>query len=472
LDIIPKPKKNIHVKYISIGWSNYGEIYIVADKRMPNTIFLLFRGTNSWKTTSLYSKPTSFVPLSADGIPSSDRFVYGIFKPTVEVIHTVIESMTYLATKFLNHTQDSMDKVKIFSTGHSLGGAMCTIFSYLWANQIKKNSVYDKYPYNVLADEIICITIGSPKCMSELTAQRFCNYVITSNNTGMDTFKKILYIRIVTQGDPITGLPPKMFGFRHPCFDSLHVETTKRCNGQLTMYPSPNMDYNKPLNCTSNKEGYYPNLIAHLNYVGILFGANLQDLSNPDHTPNSDNIAREVWRTVSGDTVCRLIMGSYSTNIKKSIANYEYNVVFFNLDKLRKNTVTMDNPKDNIQTTPTLFRLFKLPYKIGGPVLEDVKMTPETFKMLLHKMYNICSVNVDINVDTITNLGPCGTNICPLVSIHSEPVWSNFEAHEMPELSISSSLNSFIENEEIYQIKNTTQKKSHTHKKKTRKNKK
>ena len=84
------PNKNVHVKYISIGWSNYGEIYVVADKRMPNTIFLLFRGTNSWKTTSLYSKPTSFIPLSIEGIPSSDRFVYGIFKPTVEVIHTII----------------------------------------------------------------------------------------------------------------------------------------------------------------------------------------------------------------------------------------------------------------------------------------------------------------------------------------------------------------------------------------------
>ena len=52
------------VKYISIGWSNYGEIYVVADKRMPTTLFLIFRGTYSAKTASLYSKPTSVVPLT------------------------------------------------------------------------------------------------------------------------------------------------------------------------------------------------------------------------------------------------------------------------------------------------------------------------------------------------------------------------------------------------------------------------
>ena len=130
----------------------------------------------------------------------------------------------------------------------------------------------------------------------------------------------------------------------------------------------------------------------------------------------------------------------------------------------------MDNPKDNIQTTPTLFRLFKLPYKIGGPVLEDVKMTHETFKMLLHKMYNICSINEHImEEDNTTNLGPCGTNICPLQSIPSQPVWSNFKPQVMPELSIVSSLNDSIENEYMYSIKNKKQRKLHKHTNITRK---
>ena len=119
------------VKYISIGWSNYGEIYVVADKRMPNTLFLIFRGTYSAKTASLYSKPTSIVPLTvckgSNGEP--EKFLYGIFKPRTEMIHTIIETMRYLAVDFLKAT--TPNSVKIFTTGHSLGGAMCSDFAYL-----------------------------------------------------------------------------------------------------------------------------------------------------------------------------------------------------------------------------------------------------------------------------------------------------------------------------------------------------
>ena len=69
------------VKYISIGWSNYGEIYVVADKRMPNTILLIFRGTYSPKTAALYSKLTSVVPLTVckDSKGNPESFLDGIY---------------------------------------------------------------------------------------------------------------------------------------------------------------------------------------------------------------------------------------------------------------------------------------------------------------------------------------------------------------------------------------------------------
>ena len=80
------------VKYISIGWSNYGEVYVVADKRMPQTLFLLFRGTYSAKTAALYAKPTSVIPLTVckDNNGNPESFLYGIFKPSSEMIHTII----------------------------------------------------------------------------------------------------------------------------------------------------------------------------------------------------------------------------------------------------------------------------------------------------------------------------------------------------------------------------------------------
>jgi hypothetical protein len=174
------------VKYISIGWSNYGEIYVVADKRMPNTLFLLFRGTYSAKTAALYSKPTSIVPLKVcnDLAGKPEQFLYGIFKTTSEMIHTIIEAMRYLATDFLGAVQPN--SVKIFTTGHSLGGAMCTDFAYLWMG-VKKTAPYNAAPYNVLADNIICVSLGAPRCLSSSVAEKFCKAV---------SQKKILFLRI------------------------------------------------------------------------------------------------------------------------------------------------------------------------------------------------------------------------------------------------------------------------------------
>jgi hypothetical protein len=77
-----------NVKYKSICWSNYGEIYVVADKRMQNIIFVIFRGTYSAKTAASYSKPTSIIPLTAcehDGIKEQlEREPYKLPK----LIHT------------------------------------------------------------------------------------------------------------------------------------------------------------------------------------------------------------------------------------------------------------------------------------------------------------------------------------------------------------------------------------------------
>jgi len=177
------------VKYISIGWSNYGEIYVVADKRMPNTILLLFRGTYSAKTAALYSKPTSVVPLKVcnDSNGNPESFLYGIFKPTSEMGHTIVETMRYLATDFLGAT--APNSVKIFTTGHSLGGAMCSNFAYLWMG-IKKTAPYDSAPYNVLADNIVCVSLGAPRCMGSSVAKKFCNFAMQ---------KKILFLRIIKE---------------------------------------------------------------------------------------------------------------------------------------------------------------------------------------------------------------------------------------------------------------------------------
>ena len=150
-----------NVKYISIATSNYGEIYVVADKRMPNCIWVLFRGTYSAKTAAAYTKPSSLIPLYVGNSQGKrESYLYGIFKLLTDSIHTIIEASRYLAVNHLN--AKNPDSVKVFTTGHSLGGALSTIFTYVWMH-IRTTTPYNNEPYNVLTRKICCVSLGSPR---------------------------------------------------------------------------------------------------------------------------------------------------------------------------------------------------------------------------------------------------------------------------------------------------------------------
>ena len=421
-----------NVKYISIGWSNYGEIYIVADKKMPHTILVIFRGTYSAKTAGLYTKPTSLVPHrvcsgTKDETKDEDAFLYGIFKATTELIHTIVESITYLATDFLNVSENDNKKVKIFTTGHSLGGAMCTNFAYLWVNTIKQTAPYNSGSYRVLADEIICISAGAPRGMNRAAANHFCSYVITPTKQN----QKILYLRITTKGDPVPASPSSGFGFMHPCSDDSEMRKviSEDCTAQLTIRPTPNVVYKNPLNCLNTKPRYYiPNLMSHMIYLDILFTGAM----DPLHFLKGIGISLEVGRT-AGHTVCRLIMGEYNPSNRegaqsgglsddscKTSGEYSYKVVFFDVNKSRKNPddlsdVTEEKAAEKEppvvvgaeketpvvgaeKETPVVggvFNLFsratsnKSPPK-HTPVQEDIKMTQAIFRGLIDNMYILC----------------------------------------------------------------------------------
>ena len=391
--------------------SNYGEIYVVADKRMPNTIFLIFRGTYSAKTASLYSKPTSVVPLTVckDSQGKPETFLYGIFKTTAEMIHTIVEAMRYLATDFLGATQPN--SVKIFTTGHSLGGAMCTNFSYLWMG-VKKTAPYNAAPYNVLADNIVCVSLGSPRCMGSSVAKKFCNFAMQ---------KKILYLRITTRGDPVPALPPKT-GFQHPCSDDnkMRMEISEDCNATLTMRPTPNVSYSTDLDCLNYKaRAYVPNAISHTIYLDIMY---TKAVDIPKFFKGI-GIAQEVSRDADGSTVCRIILG----------ANADYKVAFFNVNKARETPTTVDVQEEAelmkpsqvninqlsespIVSTPnaaaaagggwpfsskskttvsstsspiTTTNSFVSTPKIGGQVSEDKRMTMQAFNSLIKQMVTL-----------------------------------------------------------------------------------
>ena len=278
----PDEKVKQRVKYISIATSNYGEIYVVADQRMHNSIFIVFRGTYSGKTAAAYTKPTSLIPLYVGNSGNKrESYMYGIFKITVEVIHTIIEAVNYLATHFLNAA--TPNSIKVFTCGHSLGGAMCTNFAYLWM-RIKKTSPYNNAPYNILSDDICCVSLGAPRSFNTDISELFCNYVKE---------EKITFLRITTRGDPVPSMPLKVNYFSHPCSDSISVKAGLRekvsedCNSQLITRPFPNVNYKGALDCQNYKTRIYaPNPLSHTIYLDIMY-------------TNAVNIMKFAYSTVS-----------------------------------------------------------------------------------------------------------------------------------------------------------------------------
>jgi hypothetical protein len=298
------------------------------------------------------------------------------------MIHTIIESMRYLATDFLGASKPN--SVKIFTTGHSLGGAMCTNFAYLWMG-IKKNAQYNTAPYNVLADNIVCVSLGSPRCMGSSVAKKFCDFAAK---------KKILYLRITTNGDPVAALPPKT-GFQHPCSEDpkMRENISEACAPQLTMRPNPNINYNGNLDCLNYKGRIYiANVLSHTVYLDILYTKAVDIVKFFKGMVSQ----QEVLRTKDGSTVCRLIMGQ----------NANYKAIFFNVNRAR----TQPNNTDIVQEAELakvdpnaseqlkasgggMFNSFSKPKinmpKIGGPVAEDVRMTLQAFNNLIKEMIPI-----------------------------------------------------------------------------------
>jgi len=313
LSVIDKEYRKQKVKYISIATSNYGEIYVVADKRMPSTIFLIFRGTYSAKTAAAYTKPTSLIPLNIgiDDKGNSESYLFGIFKITIEIIHTIVESLRYLSVNFLNKDPGS---VKIITTGHSLGGAMATNFAYLWM-KIRKTPPYNSPPYNILSEEIGCFSLGAPRSINTGISEMFCNYVLA---------KKITYLRIITKGDPVPLLPFKATYFSHPCEDNISikkiegrsdVDEFEKCNSLIKMIPNPltmkvypRVNYEGNLDCLGyNTRVNISNPLSHTIYLDILF-VNAVDIKNFASSAVSFTTKEITRNPKTKSTTCRVIL--------------------------------------------------------------------------------------------------------------------------------------------------------------------
>lgn len=277
---------NKNIKLISVASSNYSGIYILADKRTPHTIWVSFRCSYSLKSVGIYLTPRTLIPYEpckSDDPNESNKeaYVKGMFKVVANNIYAIIQAMTYLARDFLGHTEPG--KVKVCTTGHSLGGALSTIFAYLFLNAMRTfdENGYRPELYNIFIRKVCCISFGAPRCMNSVVSRRFCYEVAEGN---------IVYKRLANQNDAVVNMPAKLFYYRHPCTDTNSINSgykrndLLRCNETMELHTiykpsdyrqgSPYyfsvMHYETPLECVS----YHRNAGTgnqHMVYFYIVF---------------------------------------------------------------------------------------------------------------------------------------------------------------------------------------------------------
>ena len=403
-----------YLKYISIATSNYGEIYVSCDTRVPNMINVLFRGTYSPKTLASYSKGTSIYnyTVGKNNAGGDETYLYGIFKLLSDVIHTLFNTIIYLAKTHLIPEIDKTDtngKITLITTGHSLGGGLTTIFSYVWAEHIKHiyetiNNKTEPVPvYTTMSrinSKIICISIGAPRVMGVKLADYFCEKHIM-----VDVYFK----RLTVTGDPVPSQPATA-NFAHPCSTSTakmvssytkklwsyasnksnertkheelldkRKEISEDCNAsydtQLTKLSNTNVPrYARDLTCTNEKKSFitknWNEFFRHLYYLDVSFRSAvfIARLIAKNTVSGFTIVALtyftfEVPRTNDGETGCRLTYYEGEKTTKNK---------FFNLNKLR-------NIQNSFANTFTLDKL------VNAQLTEDTLMNYDVFTAILNK---------------------------------------------------------------------------------------
>ena len=341
-DTAPTPNSLI---FTSVATSNYSQCSIFGDKRMPNLVVVCFRGTYSLKSAGSYSQPASLSPKSIIAADKNIKVLDGIYKILIETVHTIL-----LAIEDVKAKLNPSGEIQLITTGHSLGGALATMFAYIYAKTQNK--------------KITCMSVGSPRVFNAIGAADFCKMSTVDHS--------IEYKRIVSYNDPVTGMPHKKFGFEHPCsmdekareqvsmdcLVQIDNSTSRRCwkTGRLAVTPN----FKLPLRCIKTQRaknmfgltespaltpGAGAGVMAyHLMYLGIIYAGGVS-LSSFVKLPDVIKQSSVEINRLKNDTLCRVCF--YNDGFKTS---------FFNLTQNRKQN---GQYREDVGMNPAFFELLK-----------------------------------------------------------------------------------------------------------------
>jgi len=309
-------KDNSQLVFRAISDSNYGTTYVFGDKRAPNLVWVVFRGTANAKSALAYSRPSSLTPTKlVEFYGIIDAGLIGIFKILQEQVHIILQMAIDVAQELNPGVQLAPGSMKLLTTGHSLGGAMATAFAGEYAQQISPNlaRITGATIFDV---NIGCYSLASPRVFGPKEAALFCCLTQAGDLCQKDPTAapvvaadakvrgKISYLRVVTTLDLVTALPK--IGYEHPCSEFndgerdmitmdcdieagtmlaskkfIKNKVSTRCLNLEHKRPAMTADFSKAPVCTDKRKKTMSisSMLYHLTYCGIMFAGGV-DMSS------------------------------------------------------------------------------------------------------------------------------------------------------------------------------------------------
>lgn len=212
-----------------------GEQVIFGYNRDYGALFVAFRGSSNihnWLDNIQFSHIQPYVDKSI----SVEKGFYTLFNTLRPDVYDIIKPLS-----------DYYETRNIIVTGHSLGGALATLFTF--------DNYLSEFPYSYNIHSLV--TFGSPRVGNHEFVNKFATFNVYSR-------------RVTHYRDIVPHVPENMLGYYHipnEIWYNEHNNNLSYCDDNRYPYPEDPTcsDSCSPTHCTSTSD--------HLNYMNVTMGS-------------------------------------------------------------------------------------------------------------------------------------------------------------------------------------------------------